>query len=239
MAVDIDEWLLAQVSSSPVKDQIQTRQEITLAVVDDQRLFRESIAGMLDEEESLKIVGTGSNGLEAIELVRLVQPDVLLMDIKMPEMNGIEATRKVKAEFPTTRVILLASLATDDNVLDGLAVGANGFLLKDSSLDGLIATIRAAYSGEQVIAPSITHRMVQMLERQAGEKHQRADGLSGREIEILRLIGKGMLAKEIARALSVCEKTVRNHISSIYRKLDIYDRSQVVIYAMKHGLVEL
>jgi DNA-binding NarL/FixJ family response regulator len=237
MAVNIDEWMYAQVRALPVQEQI--RQEITLAVVDDQRLFRESIAAMLGEEESLRVVGTGCTGVEAIELVRCARPDLLLMDIKMPDMNGIEATRQIKAEFPETRVILLATFATDEYALDGLAAGANGFILKDSSLAGLVAAIRAVYSGEQVIASSITHRMVQMLERQTSEKGQREDGLTEREVEMLCLIARGMLAKEIARVLSVSEKTVRNHISSIYRKLEIYDRSQVVIYAMKHGLVDL
>jgi len=237
MTVAIDEWVFAQVSSLPA--QVQSLHEITLAVVDDQRLFRESIAALLGEEELLRVVGTGSNGLEAVELAQQARPDVILMDIKMPELNGIEATRQIKVEFPETRVILLAAMATDDYVLDGLSAGANGFILKDSSLDGLIAAIRAVYSGEQVIASSITRRMVEMLERQTSEKHQRVGGLSEREVELLRLIAKGMLAKEIARTLSVSEKTVRNHISSIYRKLDMYDRSQVVIYALKHGLVDL
>ena len=129
----------------------------------------------------------------------------------MPSIYGIEATC----------IVLLATFVTE------------------SSLGGLVAAIRAVYSGEQVIASSITHRMVHMLERQSSEKSQGIDGLTGREMEMLRLIAKGMLAKEIARALAVSEKTVRNHISSIYRKLDIYDRSQVVIYAMKNGLVDL
>ena len=237
MTVDIEEWAFAQVNSWPLQEREQ--QEITLGVVDDQRLFRESIAGMLGGEESLRVVGVVGKGVEAIELARQARPDVLLMDIKMPEMDGIEATRRIKAEFPETRIILLATFVTDSGVLDGLAAGANGFILKDSSLAGLVAAIRAVYSGEQVIASSITHRMVHMLERQSSEKSQGIDGLTAREMEMLGLIAKGMLAKEIARALAVSEKTVRNHISSIYRKLDIYDRSQVIIYAMKNGLVDL
>ena len=237
MTVDIEEWALAQVNSWPLVEQVQ--QEITLGVVDDQRLFRESIAGMLDAEESLRVVGMVGSGVEAVDLVRQARPHVLLMDIKMPEMDGIEATRQIKAEFPETRIILLVTFVTDTYVLDGLGAGANGFILKDSSLAGLVAAVRAVYSGEQVIATGITHRMVQMLERQSSEKCQRSDGLTTREMEMLRLLAKGMLAKEIARALAVSEKTVRNHISNIYRKLDIYDRSQAVIYAMKNGLVDL
>ncbi len=237
MTLDIEEWALAQINGWPLTEQEQ--QQITLGVVDDQRLFRESIAGMLGTEESLKVVGVVGNGVEAVDLVRRARPHVLLMDIKMPEMDGVEATRQIKAEFPETRIILLATFVTDSYVLDGLGAGANGFILKDSSLAGMVAAIRAVYSGEQVIASGITYRMVQMLERQTSDKSQRSDGLTTREMEMLRLLAKGMLAKEIARALAVSEKTVRNHISNIYRKLDIYDRSQVVIYAMKNGLVDL
>jgi DNA-binding NarL/FixJ family response regulator len=235
MTVDIEEWTLAQVNSWPFQEQEQP--EITVGVVDDQRLFRESIAGMLGGEASLRVVGAASNGVEAVELARQSRPDVLLMDIKMPEVDGVEATRRIKSEFPQTRIILLATFVIDSHILDGLAAGANGFILKDSSLAGLVATIRAVYSGEQVIASGITHRMVQMLERQTPGQHN--ESLTAREVEMLCLIAKGMLAKEIARALSVSEKTVRNHISNIYRKLDIYDRSQAVIYAMKNGLVDL
>jgi DNA-binding NarL/FixJ family response regulator len=237
MVVDIEEWTLAQVNDWLLQEQEQRK--ITLGVADDQRLFRESIAGMLGAEEAFRVVGTVATGGEAVELVRQARPDVMLMDINMPEMDGIEATRRIKAEFPVTRVILLATFVTDTGVLDGLAAGANGFIFKDSSLAGLVSAIRAVHNGEQVIASGITHRMVQMLERQAVEKSQRPDGLTARELEMLRLIAKGMLAKEIARALGVSEKTVRNHISNIYRKLDIYDRSQAVIYAMKNGLVDL
>jgi len=237
MTLNIEEWALGQINGWPLTEQEQ--QQITLGVVDDQRLFRESIAGMLSTEESLKVVGVVGNGVEAVDLVRRARPHVLLMDIKMPEMDGVEATRQIKAEFPETRIILLVTFVTDSYVLDGLGAGANGFILKDSSLAGLVAAIRAVYSGEQVIATGITHRMVQMLERQTSDKSQRTDGLTTREMEMLRLLAKGMLAKEIARALAVSEKTVRNHISNIYRKLDIYDRSQVVIYAMKNGLVDL
>lgn len=237
MVVDVEEWTLAQVNGWPFQEQEQ--QKITLGVADDQRLFRESIAGMLGAEESFRVVGAVATGGEAVELVRQAHPGVMLMDIAMPEMDGIEATRRIKAEFLETRVMLLATFVTDTAVLDGLAAGANGFIFKDSSLAGLVSAIRAVHNGEQVIASGITHRMVQMLERQSAEKSQQADGLTARELEMLRLIAKGMLAKEIARALAVSEKTVRNHLSSIYRKLDIYDRAQAVVYAMKNGLVDL
>lgn len=217
----------------------QSRQQISVGVVDDQRLFRESIAGMLAAESFISVVGVACNGLEAIELVRQFRPAVMLMDVKMPEMNGIRATRQIKAEFPETKIILLTTFTSDDFVLEGLAAGANGYILKDISAVGLVSAIRAVNSGEQVTAPDIANRVMQLLEKQNPDKGQHENGLTAREMQMIELIARGMVAKEIARLLAISEKTVRNHISSIYRKLEIYDRSQVVIYAMKKGLIDI
>ncbi len=217
----------------------QSRQQISVGVVDDQRLFRESIAGMLAAESFISVVGVACNGLEAIELVRQFRPAVMLMDVKMPEMNGIRAARQIKAEFPETKIILLTTFTSDDFVLEGLAAGANGYILKDISAVGLVSAIRAVNSGEQVTAPDIANRVMQLLEKQNPDKGQHENGLTAREMQMIELIARGMVAKEIARLLAISEKTVRNHISSIYRKLEIYDRSQVVIYAMKKGLIDI
>ncbi len=205
----------------------QSRQQISVGVVDDQRLFRESIAGMLAAESFISVVGVACNGLEAIELVRQFRPAVMLMDVKMPEMNGIRAARQIKAEFPETKIILLTTFTSDD------------FVLEDISAVGLVSAIRAVNSGEQVTAPDIANRVMQLLEKQNPDKGQHENGLTAREMQMIELIARGMVAKEIARLLAISEKTVRNHISSIYRKLEIYDRSQVVIYAMKKGLIDI
>ncbi len=212
---------------------------IRVLVVDDQRLFRESIAGMLSLEPSFHVVGAAADGAEGIELTRQLLPDVVLMDVKMPRVDGITAIRQIKAELPKTRIILLTTFTSDGYVLEGLAAGANGYLLKDTSVAGLTSAIRAVYAGEQVTTPDVTIRMMQLLEKQHIEGDQSNDGLTAREMETLLLVARGMIAKEIARALSISEKTVRNHISSIYRKLGVYDRSQVVIYAMKKGLITI
>ncbi len=215
--------------------------QIRLIVVDDQRLFRESIA-MLVAASGFEVLGTAGNGLEALELCRQQQPDLVLMDVKMPHMDGIEATRQIKQEFPLTRVLLLTTFTTDGYVMEGLAAGADGYILKDTSAVGLISAIRSVHAGEQVTAPGVATRLMQLVERQesAGNGGNASnDGLTAREMETLVLVAKGMIAKEIARSLEISEKTVRNHISNIYRKLNIYDRSQVVIYAMKKGLVDL
>lgn len=212
---------------------------IRVLVVDDQRLFRESIVGILALEPAFDVVGSAADGAEGIALARQLVPDVILMDVKMPHVDGIAAIRQIKAELPKTRIVLLTTFTSDGYVLEGLAAGANGYLLKDTSVAGLTSAIRAVYAGEQVTAPEVTLRMMQLLEKQQADGDQQNDGLTAREMETLLLVARGMIAKEIARTLSISEKTVRNHISNIYRKLGIYDRSQVVIYAMKKGLITL
>lgn len=237
MTIQLEEMINTHTSTRTMGEQVQSA--IRIVVADDQRLFRESIVGMLNGESFIEVVGSAGNGLEAVELVRQLRPEVVLMDVKMPMLNGIEALRQIKAEFPQTRVILLTTFTADGYVLEGLAAGANGYVLKDISTVGLVSAIRAVYNGEQVTAPNIASRMMQLLDRQSPERAQSYDGLTSREMETLVLVAKGLVAKEIARTLAISEKTVRNHISNIYRKLDIYDRSQVVIYAMKKGLVDI
>ena len=237
MTIQLEETSKTRTSSRTAGEQVQF--PIRIVVADDQRLFRESVVGMLNGEPFIEVVGSAGNGLEAIELVRQLRPEVVLMDVKMPLLNGIEALRQIKAEFPQTRVILLTTFTADGYVLEGLAAGANGYVLKDISTVGLVSAIRAVYNGEQVTAPDIASRMMQLLDRQSPDRAQSYDGLTSREMETLVLVAKGLVAKEIARALTISEKTVRNHISNIYRKLEIYDRSQVVIYAMKKGLVDI
>jgi DNA-binding NarL/FixJ family response regulator len=217
----------------------ERKQEVIRIVVgDDQRLFRESIAILLGGEPSFSVTGLAGNGLEVLELVRLYRPAVVLMNVCMPQMDGIEATRQIKAAFPDTRVILLASFTTNEHMLEGIAAGAHGYVLKDISAAGLVTTIRAVYNGEQVTVPNIANRMARLLDHQHSERSHHHK-LTARELQMLKLLAGGKTAKEIAHALDISDKTVRNHISNIYRKLDIFDRSQVVIYALKNGLVNI
>lgn len=212
---------------------------IRIVVADDQRLFRECVAGMLESEQTFTVVGQASNGVEALELAELYKPDVLLMDVRMPRMDGVEVLRRIKDTWPQIRVILLSAYAIDECVVEGLSAGASGYLLKDSSAEGVVAAIRAVHAGEQVITPRVTGRMMQMYEQGQNRKSAPGEGLTSREVEILMHIARGLVPKAIARTMQVTEKTVRNHISSIYRKLDIYDRSQIVIYAIKQGLINV
>jgi DNA-binding NarL/FixJ family response regulator len=194
---------------------------------------------MLESEQTFTVVGQAGDGVEALELAELYKPDVLLMDVQLSRMDGIEVLRRIKEGWPQIRVILLSSYAIDERVVEGLSAGASGYLLKDSSAEGVVAAIRAVYAGEQVITPRVTGRMMQIYERGQGQQTAPGEGLTSREVEILMHIARGLVPKVIARTMQVTEKTVRNHISSIYRKLDIYDRSQIVIYAIKQGLINV
>jgi DNA-binding NarL/FixJ family response regulator len=209
---------------------------IRIVVADDQRLFRESLAGILNTVPSFEVVAVAADGVEAVEAVRRLEPDVVLLDVKMPRLDGIEAARQIRDASPMTRIILLTTFPADGYALEGLAAGAHSYLLKDTSTKELIAAINAVYTG---VGYAASGRVLQVAERQQADIKQDRERLTAREIQTLVMVGKGMAAKEIARALSISEKTVRNHISNIYRKLGIYDRSQMVIYAMKHGLVNL
>jgi DNA-binding NarL/FixJ family response regulator len=212
---------------------------IRIVVADDQRLFRESLAGILNAVPSFEVVAVVADGIEAVEAARRLEPDVVLLDVKMPRLDGIEAARQIRAACPQTRIILLTTFPSDGYAREGLAAGAHSFLLKDTSTEGLIAAINTVYTDGQVTAPAANRRSLQVAERQRVDARQGREKLTAREMQTLVMVGKGMVAKEIARALGISEKTVRNHISNIYRKLGIYDRSQMVIYAMKNGLVDL
>jgi DNA-binding NarL/FixJ family response regulator len=212
---------------------------IRIVVADDQRLFRESLAGILNAVPSFEVVAVAADGIEAVEAARRLEPDIVLLDVKMPRMDGIEAVRQIRAACPQTRIILLTTFPADGYAREGLTAGAHSYLLKDTSTEELIAAINAVYTDQQVTAPAENKRILQVAERQRADTRQSREKLTAREMQTLVMVGKGMAAKEIARALGISEKTVRNHISNIYRKLGIYDRSQMVIYAMKNGLVGL
>jgi DNA-binding NarL/FixJ family response regulator len=210
---------------------------VRVAVVDDQLLLREGIATLLEADARIEVVGRGANGQEAIELTAAVHPDVILTDIRMPVLDGIQAIREIKARWPEVRVVILSSFVSDGYVVEGLMAGADGYLLKDASPAALISGVIAVAAGEQVIEPSVTQHLAGLLSKQNHERNSCYDGLTPRELQMLAMIARGLVAKEIAHELHISEKTVRNHISNIYRKLDIFDRSQIVLYAIRKGLV--
>jgi DNA-binding NarL/FixJ family response regulator len=209
---------------------------VRVLVVDDQALIREGIVALLHSEPRIEVVGQGTNGQDAIELTELLHPHVVLLDICMPGVDGMQAIREIKARWPKVHVVILTSFAYDDYVIEGLRIGADGYLLKDASPVALMSSIIAVAAGQQVMQPTVGHHVAQLLSQQSPEMHHPYDGLTERELQMVAMIGRGLVAKEIAHELGISEKTVRNHISNIYRKLKVFDRSQIVLYALKKGL---
>ena len=210
---------------------------VRVVVVDDQLLLREGIATLLELDDRITVIGRGSNGQDAIDLARSLTPDVVLVDIRIPIVDGIEAIREIKASNSSMYVVILTSFVYDGYVVEGLMAGADGYLLKDASPAALISGVLAVAAGEQVIEPGVARHVADMLGKQSQDRRGVYDGLTPRELQMLAMIARGFVAKEIAHTLHISEKTVRNHVSNIYRKLDIYDRSQAVLYAIKKGLI--
>ncbi|HEX9036457.1 MAG TPA: response regulator transcription factor [Ktedonobacterales bacterium] len=226
---------MQQSTAIPHSENAATR--IRVVVVDDQTLLREGISTLLEMGADIQVIGKGANGQEAIELAERLRPDVLLLDIRMPVMDGIQAIREIKQRMPDMRVVVLTSYAFDGYVLEGLMAGADGYLLKDASPAALRSGVMAVANGEQVIEPGVGRQVVSLLGQHRADRNQNYDGLTSRELQILAMIARGAVAKEIAHELDVSVKTVRNHISNIYQKLGIFDRSQLVLYAIKRGLI--
>jgi DNA-binding NarL/FixJ family response regulator len=211
---------------------------VRVLIADDQTLFRAGLARLLNEDPRVEVIGQAMDGADAAKQAGKLKPDVVLMDLKMPNLDGIEATRQIIEADPGVKVLILTTFETDNHVIQALKVGASGYVLKDSSADAIISSIVAVMSGERVMASAVANRVLEMLTGTTTPK-EFYDGLTNREIEILKLLANGMANKQIAYRLKISEKTVRNHVSNTYEKLGIYDRSQAVLYAVKKGLVEV
>ena len=213
---------------------------IRVAVVDDQRLFARGLSGLVELLPGVEVVGVAYNGEEAIVLCRKEEPDVILMDISMPKMDGISATREIKALLPRAAVIILTGHEEDEHVFEGIKAGAQGYLLKDSEPEDLSRAIHTVYAGDTIIAPDLAQKMLTTFEggRPGGSAHL-APPLTERELEVIKALAQGMSDRQIARSLGISEKTVRNHTSNIYRKLHIFDRTQAVIYAVREGVIDV
>ena len=211
---------------------------VRVLIADDQTLFRSGLGKLLGEDPRIEVVGQAGDGAEAIERATVLRPDVVLMDLKMPNLDGVEATRRIMSELPEVKVLVLSTFDADSFVLQALRAGANGYVLKSSEPEAIVSSILAVVSGERVMASAVANRVLDMLTGSASPR-EFYDGLTSREIEILKLLATGQANKQIARRLNISEKTVRNHVSHLYEKLHIYDRSQAVLYAVRKGLVEL
>jgi DNA-binding NarL/FixJ family response regulator len=212
---------------------------IRVLVVDDYDLFRTGLASLLAGEPDIEVVGQASGGRAGARLALELQPDVVLMDLRMPDMSGHEATRVISAERPEIRVVVLTALAEDDDVEVAVQAGACGFLAKDTPIDDVLSAVRAAATGAAWLSPRAAEVVLGHLRRTAGDFSQAQDPveeLSPRELEVLHLIARGMENAEIAASLSISPRTAKNHVSSILAKLGLPSRVQAAIYAVRHGL---
>jgi len=219
-----------------------TPNPIRILIVDDQALFREAMKTLLSVQPDLEVVGDAANGEEALKLAVQYHPNVVLMDLRMPVLDGVAATQRLKSVLPDCRVIVLTTFDDDENVFDGLRAGAVGYLLKDVSSDKLYEAIRATARGEYFLLPSITAKVVAEFSRMSRPSGLAASAaldypLSARELEVLRFVATGASNKDIAEALVISEGTVKNHLSSILSKLEAKDRMQAVLKAKQFNLI--
>jgi len=216
--------------------------EIRVLLVDDQRLVREGLRVLLDLTPDIRVVGEAGDGSEVVDQVALTRPDVVLMDVRMPELDGVAATRLLQNEHPEVKVIILTTFDDDEYVFEGLRSGAAGYLLKDAPSEQLAEAIRAVARGEVFIQPSVTGKVVAEFARLSERDHRRQvqpliEPLSAREIEVLALLAEGLSNREIGERLCIAAGTAKNHISSILSKLDVRDRTQAVLRAQDLGLL--
>jgi DNA-binding NarL/FixJ family response regulator len=212
-----------------------------ILIADDQSLVRAGFRLILESQADFEVVGEAADGVEAVAAIRRLQPDVVLMDVRMPRLDGIEATRLVLADGATCRVVVLTTFDLDEYVYNALRVGASGFLLKDVTPDQLIAAVRLVQAGDALLAPSITRRLIERYaaRRATGSFRKQIESLTEREAEVLRQMARGLGNQEIAEKLFLSEATVKTHVAHILDKLGVENRVQAVVAAYESGLVTL
>ncbi|WP_031406986.1 response regulator [Geobacillus vulcani] len=219
-----------------------------IAIIDDHQLFREGIKRILEFEGDFEVVAEGSDGSEALSIVETYRPDLVLMDINMPDINGVEATKQLIEAYPDTKVVVLSIHDDENYVMRALQTGATGYLLKEMDADTLIEAVRIVAEGGSYLHPKVTHNLIREYRRLATEKggavvkqevRRPLHLLTRRECEVLQLLADGKSNRAIGEALYISEKTVKNHVSSILQKLNVNDRTQAVVVAIKNGWVEV
>jgi NarL family two-component system response regulator LiaR len=210
-------------------------ERISVLIADDHPVVRQGLRTFLELQDDLEVVGEAGDGAAALRHVRGQPPDVVLMDLVMPDLDGIEATRAIRDVSPSTKVIVLTSFAEDDKIFPAIKAGAAGYLLKDARPQELADAIRRVHTGEALLHPKVAARLMQEV---AGDGPRAVEQLTERELDVLRLIARGLSNKLIARELSVAEKTVKTHVSNILAKLHLTDRTQAALYAVRSHLVD-
>ncbi len=213
---------------------------IRIMIVDDQSLIRDGLAMILNLRPELEVVGTASDGDEVVQKVKQLQPEIILMDIRMPRMNGVEGTRLVREEFPYIKVLMLTTFSDSELIFEALEQGASGYLLKDMETDAIVQAILTVHGGGAVLPQDITAQIVKELKKTKSvierTPPEQLEQLTEREVEVLREVGLGLNNKEIAKKLFITEGTVKNHVSNLISKLELRDRTQAAIYAVRYGV---
>lgn len=212
--------------------------KISVLIADDHSLIRQGLKQILELENDITVVAQAANGNEAVKLARDLKPDVVLMDINMPEANGLQAIKEIKQEKMASKIIVLTIHEDREYLFKTLQMGAEGYVLKDAEPAVLIEAIRNVHNGQSYIQPNMTRELVREFNRVTLHEKEKSEenNLTTREIEVLGLIAEGMINKEIAKQLYISEKTVKNHVSNIFKKLNVSDRTQAAIYAFKHNI---
>ena len=215
--------------------------EIRILIVDDHEVVRDGLSVMMEREDDFTVVGEAKNGMEAVEKAELLRPDVILMDLRMPEMDGVEAMRQIRAKQDDVRFLVLTTYDSDEYIFDAIEAGAKGYLLKDASREELFRAVRTVNRGESLIEPAVVSRVLDRLTELSKRAAQGPDhlALSEREVEVLQLMAKGSANKQIAGELSITESTVKTHVANIFQKLDVSHRTEAVTKAMSQGIIKL
>jgi NarL family two-component system response regulator LiaR len=214
---------------------------IRVLLADDHEIVRKGICALLATETGIDVIGEAADGREAVAAAALLRPDVILLDLMMPEMDGIEAARQIKAETPEARILVLTSFSTDDKLFPAIKAGALGYLLKDSPPAALVNAIQEVYRGESSLHPKIARKLLLEISepKKVRTKGEGPDPLTERELEVLQLVARGMGNQELAEKLFISEATVRTHVSNILGKLHLASRTQAALYALREGLASL
>lgn len=210
---------------------------IRILIVDDHPIVREGLITLISNEPGMQVIGFATNGLDAVEKSRSLQPDVIIMDLVMPRMDGVQATAEILRRQPAARILVLTSFDDKDRVLQSIQAGAAGYILKDSDPDELVNAIHRIYGMKPFMQAEVLEKLMDNLKQPQGEAG-RADHLTAREVEVLQVLARGDSNQEIARHLNICERTVTKHISNILDKLGLANRTQAAYYAIQHGLVD-